>query len=122
MTTAAALSQTGTLPSLPAEALERLALAVSTRLRSRLAAAERRLGADDLTRDARRMLEDQAAEMEWTLTRIDLHVAIARDRLGSWVDIDPALHAVLTADGKLAAFPAPRRAAPATPVRAVTAA
>lgn len=110
------------LPSLPAETLERLALAVSTRLRGRLAAAERRLADEGLTEDARRLLEDQAAELEWSLTRIDLHVAIARDRRGLSVDLDPALHALLTAGGKLAAFPGARRAAPALRVVAASAA
>ncbi|SFI78671.1 hypothetical protein [Albimonas pacifica] len=105
------------LPSLPAATLERLALAVSTRLRGRLAAAERRLADAGLTLDARRLLEDQARELEWTLTRIDLHVAIARDRRGLSVDLDPALHALLTAGGKLAAFPGARAVAPT--VRAV---
>ncbi|MDF2235203.1 hypothetical protein P2H44_21815 [Albimonas sp. CAU 1670] len=113
MTAIALDARTDALPSLPSETLERLALAVSTRLRGRLAAAERRLAGERLTEDARRLLEDQAAELEWSLTRIDLHVAIARDRRGATVDLDPAMHALLTADGKLAAFPgAARRAEP----------
>ncbi|WP_339948740.1 hypothetical protein [uncultured Albimonas sp.] len=115
-------SRTDALPSLPAETLERLALAVSTRLRGRLAAAERRLTDDGLSPDARRLTEDQAAELEWSLTRIDLHVAIARDRRGLAVDLDPGLHALLTADGKLAAFPTAPRPAPALPTVAASAA
>ena len=94
------------LPTLHAEVLERLALAVSARLRGRLMAAETRI-ARVTTDDERFMAEDAAQELEWLLGRIDMHVAIARDRRGQLVEIDPALHDVLTARGKLAAFPAP---------------
>ncbi|MEC9432438.1 MAG: hypothetical protein VYD87_06000 [Pseudomonadota bacterium] len=92
------------LPVLPAEMLERLALAVSARLRGRLAAAEIRIDRAE-SDDARMLAEDAVAELVWLLGRIDLHVAIARDRRGEMVEIDPALHDVLTAKGKLAAFP-----------------
>jgi hypothetical protein len=99
----------GTLPEMEAADLERLALAVSATLRRRLSAQEE---ARDAAPEAfaRAMAEDAARELEWLLARVDLQIAVARERAGGRVALDPRLHAVLTAGGKLVAF---RRGRPA---------
>jgi hypothetical protein len=105
-------------PVMEAAALERLALALSARLRGRLRAEEDRRDAAR-TEAERRDAELEIRALEMRLARTDLQIAAARDRRGETLEVEPGLHRMLTADGRVIAFarPAPpaaaRRDAPA---------
>lgn len=93
-------------PVMEAAALERLALALSARLRGRLRAEEDRRDAAR-TEAERRDAELEIRALEMRLARTDMQIAVARDRRGGTVEVEPGLRRMLAADGRLPAFGRP---------------